>query len=207
LEEPTTESLKKDKQDKNKTQSNKGAKIKSIFDDRDKEIKKKFKDFRRTLSEGLHYAVCVESWSCDYTFGLNSKFNPLRPRDDISFLYDEAYDEYRTLIIKGSFLKPDNLKGQKIEASFVPREYLNKAKRDEKLRLYEESPPTSVGSLQTETNHIWGIISLPEDALGILLQTALADKIKFITFHGEKLRYGRGSIHRYFLQEQYDDEE
>lgn len=38
------------------------------------------------------------------------------------------------------------------------------------------------------------------DAFALVLQNTVANKIKFMTLRGEKLRYGRGKIYRYSLQ-------
>lgn len=45
--------------------------------------------------------------------GLNTTYDPLRRDDDISFLYESPYSEYRDLVLKGVFLEPPKLKEQK----------------------------------------------------------------------------------------------
>ncbi len=57
----------------------KRAKLSNATEDRDKEIKKIIRDYRCRLSNSIRYSILIDSWSCDYSFGLNSIFNPLRP--------------------------------------------------------------------------------------------------------------------------------
>ncbi|MFZ0642752.1 MAG: hypothetical protein WA690_12910 [Candidatus Acidiferrales bacterium] len=78
--------------------------------------------------------------------GLNTTYDPLRRDDDISFLYESPYSEYRDLVLKGVFLEPPKLKEQKFEARFTRRQHLDEKTVDENLHRYEESPPKSVGS-------------------------------------------------------------
>lgn len=182
-------------------------KIHSIFEDRDRETKQKLKELRKMLSEELLYTVRVKSWNADYSFGLNSNYNPLRKYDDVSFLYKQPYDEYRALFIKGDVVEPSQLKGQKVEIHFFPRPDLNKKYIKENLRHYEDSPPRAIGSIRKNDHNIMALISMPDDALNLLLQNAAANKVNFITFHGEKLRFGHGHVFRFSFREKHDEEE
>lgn len=179
----------------------------SIFEERDNQTKEKLKEYRKTLSDGLYYTVRVKSWNSDYTFGLNSNFNPLRKHDELSFMHEHPFDEHRTLLIKGDILEPSQLKGQKFEAYISPRDYLNKKSMEKNLRHYEENPPKAIGSFQKNRQFIMAFISVPDDAFGLLLQSASADKINFMTFHGAKMRYGQGDVYRFSFREKCDDED
>ena len=48
-------------------------------------------------------------------------------------------------------------------------------------------------------------LSIPEDAFALVLQNAMADKVKFMTLRGEKMRYGSGGIYYYSIQEELDE--
>jgi hypothetical protein len=50
-------------------------------------------------------------------------------------------------------------------------------------------------------------VPIPEDAFALVLQNAMAKKINFMTLRGEKLRYGRGHIYGYSLQEERNEEQ
>jgi hypothetical protein len=186
----------------------KNPKFSITWEDREKKIKKIIRDYRRRLSDGVFYTVVIDSWSCDYSFGLNANFNPLRRHKDIGdFIYREPYNETRWLVFKGKFLEPPQLKEQKVEVNLAQRAHLNEVERSKNLHLYSEDPPESVGSLQKEKSGSWCFVSFPEDAMKIVLETASANKIKFITLYGEKMRYGHASIFNFSLREKAEDDE
>ena len=186
----------------------KNPKFSITWEDREKKIKKIIRDYRRRLSDGVFYTVVIDSWSCDYSFGLNANFNPLRRDKDIGdFIYREPYNETRWLVFKGKFLEPPQLKEQKVEVNLAQRPHLNEVERGKNLHLYSEDPPESVGSLQKEKSGSWCFVSFPEDAMKIVLETASANKIKFITLYGEKTRYGNASIFDFSLREKAEDDE
>ncbi len=160
------------------------------------------------MSDGVHYTVLVDSWSCDYSFGLNPNFNPLRRYKDIGdSRYREPFNETRWLVFKGRFLEPPQLKEQKVEVNLGQSPNLNEAERNKNLHLYSEDPPKSVGSLQKEKSGSWCFLYFPEDAMNIVLETASANKIKIITLYGEKTRYGYASIFDFSLREKAEDDE
>ena len=54
-------------------------------------------------------------------------------------------------------------------------------------------------------HYIMAYLSIPEDAFALVLQNAMADKVKFMTLRGQQLRYGRGDIYYYSIQEEQDE--
>jgi hypothetical protein len=186
----------------------KKAKPSNAWEDREKKIKQILRDHRRRLSDGVHYTVLIDSWSCDYSFGLNANFNPFhRRKDNGDSIYSEPFDETRWLVFKGKFLEPPQLKEQEVEVNLSQRPYLNEAERSKNLHLYEEDPPRAVGFLQKQKPCSWCSVSFPEDAMNIVLETASANKIKLITLYGKKMRYGQASIFRFSLREKTEDDE
>jgi hypothetical protein len=186
-------------------QAAKKLKIRSAFEERNQTIKKGLKQFRNALSEAIDYSVRIDGWNCDYSFGLNASYNPLHRDNGISFLYEAPYSEHRDLILRGVFLEPGKLKEEKLEARFVRQPHLNKKTIEENLHRYEESPPKSVGGFLKQGHYIMAFLSIPEDAFALVLQSATADKVKFMTLRGQKLRYGRGEIYYYSIQEELDE--
>jgi hypothetical protein len=185
----------------------KKAKISTAWEDREKKHKQIIRDYRRRLSNCIIYTIFVDSWSCNYSFGLNANFNPLRRYKDIGdYIYREPYNEARWLVFKGKFLEPPQLKEQKVEVTLSQSPQLNEAERNKNLHLYSEDPPQSVGSLHKEKPVSWCFVSFPEDAMKIVLETASANKIKFITLYGEKMRYREASIFSFSLREQAEDD-
>jgi hypothetical protein len=186
----------------------KEAKPSIAWDDRQKKIKQIIRDYRRRLSDGVQYTILIEGWSCDYTFGLNSMFNPLRRYKDITdSIHREPFKEYRWLVFKGQFSEPPQLKDQKVEIKLSQDPYLNKAVRNKNLHLYEEKPPNSVGFLEKQKSGSLCYAWFPEDAMHIVLEAVSANKIKFITLYGEKMRYRQASIFNFSLTEKPEDDE
>jgi len=190
------------------TPTKRHRKISSAWEDREKKIKKIIRDHRRRLTGGVHYTILVDNWSCAYSFGLNSNFNPLRPDKYIwDSRYREPFDETRWLVFKGEFIEPPQLKGQKVEINLKESPNLNEAERDKNLHLYDEDPPKSVGSLRIQRSGSYSFLYFPQDAMKIVLETASANKIKIITFYGEKTRYGFAAIFNFSLREKVEDDE
>lgn len=178
----------------------------SLFEERNRTIKAALKGFRNALSEAIDYTVRVDEWwNCDYSFGLNFSYDPLHRDDGLSFLHESPFYEYRDLVLRGVFLAPSKLRDRKCEARLVRRAHLDKKSIDQDLHHYEESPPKCIGGFSKQDDFILGILAIPEDAFALAHQNAAAHKIKFITLRGEKLRYGRGDIYRYSLQDEQDE--
>ena len=191
-----------------KKSAQKKPRLSNTWEDQEKKTKQIFRDFRRRLSNGIRYTILIGSWSCDYSFGINSNFNPLRRYGDIrDSLHSEPFNEYRWLIFRGKFLDPPQMKEQDVEVILTPDIHLNEAVRDKYLHLYEEDPPKAVGSLQKGKPDSRCYISVPEEAMSTLLSAVLANKINFITFYGEKTRYGYASIFNFSLREKAEDDE
>ena len=181
-------------------QSPEKRKVLSAYEGRSQTIKKALKDFRQPLSEAIDYTVRVEGWNCEYSFGLNTFYDPLHRDDGLSFLHESPFFEHRDLVLRGVFLTPAKLRDRKCEARFVRRAHLDKKAIEENLHRYQESPPKCVGGFSKQDDGILGILAIPDDAFALAHQNAATHKIKFMTLRGEKLRYGRGDIYRYSLQ-------
>jgi hypothetical protein len=93
----------------------------SPFEERNRTIKIALKGFRNALSEAIDYTVRIEEWNCDYSFGLNSSYDPLHRDDGLSFLHESPFYEYRDLVLRGVFLAPAKLWDRKCEARLVRR--------------------------------------------------------------------------------------
>ena len=66
--------------------------------------------------------------------------------------------------------------------------------------------PKGVGAFLKQNLSILAFLAIPEDAFALVLQSAAAHKINFMTLRGQKLRYGHGNIYNYSLQEQQDEQ-
>jgi hypothetical protein len=185
----------------------KKPKLGSIFEERNKKVRKSLTELRNILSEAVDYSVRIESWNCDYSFGLNPSYDPLRRNDDVSFLHESPLSEYRDLVLQGVVLEPRKVKDRNFEARFTRRAHLDQKAVEENLHRYEEAPPRFIGGFHTQGKHrLMAYVPIPDDAFALVLQNATANKIKFMTLRGEKLRYGHGHIYSYSLQEKQDEE-
>lgn len=188
-----------------RTATTKRDKVKNIFEERNQAIRKRLKEFRAAISDSIQYTVRIETWGCDYSFGLNYNYDPMRDGDRAAFLYEYPYDEYRDLVLKGVFQEPKQLKGHRFEAHFTRRPHLNKEAIQKNLHRYEDDPPKSVGGFLRQNEYVMGFLSMPEDAYAMLHQNAMAGKLNFMTLRAQKLKYGRGQIYRYSLREEPEE--
>ena len=176
-----------------------------LWKDRNLKVKSAIKDFHLMLRDGTSYKIRVDGWSCDFSFGLNAKFNPLRHSDVASFMYREPYHESRWLVLHGEFLEPSKLAGQKVRINLSQCDYLNEAERTKNARHYEEKPPTSVGTLYKEEADFWCLLFFPTDAADLVLQIAAANKVQAITLYGDKLRYKQAPIFSFSLKSKIEE--
>jgi hypothetical protein len=168
------------------------------------DIRQALKGFRRALEEAIDYSVRIDGWNCDYSFGLNHSYDPLHRDDVTSFIHDSPFYEDRDLVLRGVFLKPSKLIERKFEARFVRQQHLDQSEIEKVQHRYQESPPKCVGGFSRQDQSILGILAVPDDAFALVLQCAVAHKIKFVHLRGEKLRYGRGDIYYYSLHEEQE---
>ena len=125
-----------------------------MFEERKRTIKTALKGFRNALSEAIDYTVRIEEWNCDYSFGLNSSYDPLQRDDGLSFLHESPFYEYRDLVLRGVFLAPAKLRDRKCEARLVRRAHLDKKAIEQDLHHYEESPPKCIGGFSKQNDFI-----------------------------------------------------
>jgi hypothetical protein len=109
------------------------------------------------------------------------------------------------LVLKGVLLNPANLRSKKCEVRLARHADLDSKIIKDNLKRYEDSPPRSVGCFLKQSAPILAYLSIPDDAFTLVLQNAAAHKINFMRLRGQKLRYGRGFIYGYDLQEQQDE--
>lgn len=139
-----------------------------------------------------------------YNFGLNPTYDPLRPDNGFSLLYEAPYSEHRELVLKGVILEPAKLGSKILEARLAGRADFDSKIVKENLQRYEDSPPWSVTAFLKQTSPILAYLSVPDDAFALAVQVAAAHKINLMRLRGQQLRYGRGYIHGYDLREEQE---
>lgn len=186
-------------------QTTEKRKVSTVFEERNQTIRRALKEFRKPLSEAIDYSVRIEDWRCDYSFGLNPSYDPLHRDNGLSSFHEAPFSEYRDLVLSGVFLEPRKLREKKFEARLERNAYLDQKTVEENARRHEESMPKGVGGFLRQSLSILAFLAIPEDAFALVLQSAAARKINFMTLRGQKLRYGHGTIYNYSLQEQQEE--
>ena len=138
------------------------------------------------------YKIEVEDWEADYFFGL-------APQKVIEGVYWEVSD----LIIIGRLISPVlNIVG-KVRV---------KIKADPEVDDHWKSNPTitsakAIGRMEIlRDNTMEFSCSVPSYSLPYLAQAAHANKIRYISINGTKLRYKSGTISHISLSSQKEDE-
>ena len=72
--------------------------------------------------------------------------------------------------------------------------------------------PAAVGSVSTEGTpaegmRLSGYLSMPTDALDLVIQMLIGERYKYALLYGERLRYRKALIRYYHFSGEYDDEE
>ncbi|HEV7344246.1 MAG TPA: hypothetical protein VGN60_01250 [Devosia sp.] len=128
----------------------------------------------------MPYLIEIEDWRAPYTFG-------------ISRIADEGGDpftEYRTIEFSGGIIVPDLPKTKKAEILVWPETYLNPAGRT-------RAEPTAVGHASSSAGVLRCHLFLPAEMYLPLISVSAAQKVRYLNFGGDKLRYGNANIRSY----------
>ncbi|MGA9671148.1 MAG: hypothetical protein WBQ94_18205 [Terracidiphilus sp.] len=127
----------------------------SAYEERNQTIKKALKEFRKSLSEAVDYTLSIDKWNCDYSFGLNSSYDPLHRDDVVSFLHQSPFSEYRDLVLRGVFLAPAKLRDRKCEVRFVRRAHLDKRPSKKTCIAIRNRHQNALEGFQSKTVAFW----------------------------------------------------
>ena len=144
---------------------------------------------KRRLNLNVYYVVEIDNWDWGYNFGL-----------DESRYRDEPYREFRHLRLTGKLLRPRNVKADAVEVTLMPD-----AKLKEESRKRDE--PRSVGALISSRGQLQVLLPFPSDALEPVLQTLIANKLRYVTINGSPLHYRQGLVKSFSLDSNYDPAE
>lgn len=152
--------------------------------------KGKRKGARKPKDEVVYYVVEITDWEWSLSFGVGW-------RKDID---REPYSDYRHLHVKGRLVRPTKLKVNEVELIFMPEAAMNWAER-------AKHEPHSVGPLQIYRGKFQPLLRMPGDAVASVLQMLIAEKFKYVVLHGDKPRYGHGSIRSYRFEMKMDEDD
>ena len=148
----------------------------------------------RQADEFAYYHMQITGWDWDFSFSVN-----------VPKWRDERFSDYRQLVVRGVVLRPRKLKVETAELWFLPS---IKAENFEQQR--DQPPPNGVGSLaiqgsKSELLKLVGYLSMPEDALGLVLQMLIAERFKYVLMSGEVMRWRKCFVRRYEFTAQHDE--
>jgi hypothetical protein len=144
---------------------------------------------RRPRVETVYYVVAIEDWDWSLWFGVSNM--PER---------EGPYDDYRHLNLRGTLQRPSKLKCDAVELHFLPDKRLNEGER-------ERHQPVSIGHLNLRSGQMYGVMSMPADALPLLLTMATAEKLRYVVMHGEKFRYGNANLKSFRVEMNIDEDD
>lgn len=125
------------------------------------------------------YIVEIETWSCDYHFGVTG-----------GRLWDnDPYAEYRHVDITGPIIHP-TLKATTARLCVIPDAQLDRAQRD-------RHEPDGVGTLTSYGPRLDGYLNIPMDGLLVVLQMLGTAKYRYVEMHGLALRHRKARIKSY----------
>lgn len=139
--------------------------------------------------ESVYYVVEVTDWDWSLWFGVSNI--PER---------EGPYDDYRHLDLRGTLLRPSKLKCATVGLHFLPDKRLNEGER-------ERNQPVSVGHLNLRAGHMNGIMSMPADALPLLLTLAAAEKLRYVVIQGDPFRYGNAAVKSFRVEMSIDEDD
>jgi len=143
----------------------------------------------RPRVENVYYVVAVEDWDWSLWFGVSNMPECEGP-----------YDDYRHLNLRGKLLRPSRLKCETVELYFLPDKRLNEGER-------ERNQPVSVGHLNLRAGLMNGIMSMPADALPLLLTLAMAEKLRYVVIQGDPFRYGNAAVKSFRVEMSIDEDD
>lgn len=152
------------------------------------------KKVRRPEPVYADYHVLITGWDWDYSFTCN-----------VPKYEDQLYAEYRHLVILGTILRP-----RKLGAGFAELWFMPNLKRGEFAPVRDRPPPKSVGGLSMDGSkaegwRLRGYLSMPEDAIGNVMQMLIAGRFKYLLMNGEAMRWRKCFIRRYNFTAHHDE--
>ncbi len=143
----------------------------------------------RPRVETVYYVVEVEDWDWSLWFGVSTM--PER---------EGPFDDYRHLNLRGKLLRPSKLRCETVELHFLPDKRLNEGEQ-------ERNRPLSVGHLNLRSGRMYGVMSMPTDALPPLLTIATAGRLRYVVMQGERLRYGNAGVKSFRVEMNIDEDD
>lgn len=150
----------------------------------------KRKKSNRRIKTYATYVVAIENWDWDFFFGVNENLK----------LSSDPYFDYRHLHVSGVVVLPDKYKNSAAELIFLPRKMLNEENR-------QDDPTPHVGTLSSERHRLMGLLSVPQDVVGDLLQMLIAKRYNWVVLNGEPMKYRKTTIRGFHFQTTFTEDD
>ena len=144
---------------------------------------------RSQRKRNVYYVVEIDTWDWSYSFGLDKT----RHRD-------EPYGEYRHLEIKGKLIRPQQIKADSVEITFLPDVRLKQEARG-------RDEPRCVGSLHRNRAALHALLSMPANALEPILQMFIAGRMRYVVMSGTPFHYSEALVEHYRVESSYDPDD
>lgn len=97
-------------------------------------------------------------------------------------------------------MRPKTTQVEKVHLSLLP--IVNVAEERQ-----ERGDPDAVASLSLNGNTLQGLVSMRVDALVPVLQMLIADRFRYVSLHGGRLRYGKALLRSYRFRMSLDEDD
>lgn len=129
----------------------------------------------------LEYVVEILEWDWSLRFGLQHDRHSRR-----------AYSDFRHIELSGQLVMPQGITSLPVELTILPD-------IEPETRRTDEFSPQAVGSLDLQESRLWGLVSMPKDALAPVLQMLAVKRLRYLSLYGPRLRRRKTLIQSYRL--------
>ena len=145
---------------------------------------------RSQRTEYVEYLIQVTSWEYYYS---------LRTGDPKSVWDKEVFDELAILSFRGNLITPKLPQIERVLMEFSAKAGM--------LRQPIEDIRTKIGSVSRHGDELSAYVFVPEERMADLLTIAQSERVKVISFVGDKLRYGSALIHNMTLRTEINEDD
>lgn len=152
--------------------------------------RQKRKPRRPKPPEYVEYLIQVTSWEYYYS---------LRTGDPKSAWDKEVFDELANLSFRGNLIAPKLPQIERVLMEFSAKAGM--------LRQPIEDIRPKIGSVCRHGDELSAYVFVPEERMADLLTIAQSERVKVISFVGDKLRYGSALIHNMTLRTEINEDD
>lgn len=158
-------------------------------------MSRKQKRRKNRESENERYEIEVKNWEVYYHFGINKVSRDLISGD---------YCEYSNLILVGNILSPSLKNAAQAKIKIRESPGLDNHWREDEM----ENPPPAIGLLEIPRGEdvLKFICFVPSRSFRFITMAVSAEKIRYVSLFGTKLKWRKGEIFDISLSNNRDEE-